>query len=110
MVNLASKLNETVTYWAPTGLDGYAKKTFAAPTTLSARWEDRSENIISPSGEQIISRSRVFLAQGVAIGGYLFLGTSSSEDPRTVDGALPIQQTGRVPNLRANQVLHTAFL
>jgi hypothetical protein len=110
MVNLASKLNQTITYWAPSTPDQYGGRTYAAPVTFVGRWEDRAETLTSPSGEEFISRSRVFSDAAKAINGYLYLGTSATADPRTVDGAYEIQQTGRMPNLKANQNLYTAFL
>lgn len=110
MVNLASKLNQTITYWAPSAPDQYGGRTYAAPVTFQGRWEDRNETVMSPSGEEFTSRSRVFSEAEKLINGYLYLGTSDEVDPRAVSGAYEIQSTGRIPNLKANQNLHTSFL
>lgn len=103
-------LVQDITYWAPSTYGGTGEASFASPAVLKGRWEDRVENILNASGDEIISRSRVFLASQVAIGGYLYLGTSATADPKTVDGALEIQQTSRIPDLRLVKTLHTAFL
>ena len=110
MVNLVSKLNQTITYWAPSTPDQYGGRSYVAPVTFQGRWEDRNESVMSPGGEEFVSRSRVFSETEKLINGFLYLGTSVVADPRTVDGAYEIQQTGRMPNLRANQNLYTSFL
>lgn len=88
----------------------YGRKTYEAPTIIRGRWEDRSDQIINQTGAEVLSRSRVYTTGPLQIGGYLLLGESADVDPRTTDGAREIQQVGRIPDLRANKSLHTAFM
>lgn len=78
-------LNQTCTYWQSTGVDGFNQPTFAAPVVLHCRWEERTEKIQTDEGTEALSRSRVFLAEDIAIGDYLAIGNLTSEpDPRDI--------------------------
>lgn len=110
-MNLASKLKQTCTYWAPTGqTDLYGKPVWSVPTTLSCRWENNQSQIMSKTGQEIVSKARVYLADPVDIDGYLFLGTSAALDPTLVIGAEDIQNVGTTPDLRNLQQLTTVYL
>jgi len=92
-------LNQVATYWGsplPNGVGGY---TYAGPTIIKCRWEDKIEEITSPQGGPITSRATVYLDQEVAIDGYLYLGESEASDPTEVDGAYKIIATAVTPDL-----------
>lgn len=110
MPNFERNLNQTVTYWAPTGSDLFGKATFATPVTLSARWEDIQEMFRDKLGNETVSRSKVFLASDIHIDGYLFLGTSVITDPTDVTGAEQVRQMKRLPDLRSLKILYVALL
>lgn len=103
-------LNQTVTYWGPSGSDVYGGTTFTAPSTRLARWEDKSEIIRNKAGAEYVTKSRVFMKNDFDLNGYLFLGSSSEADPRTVIGAYEIQQRAMTPDLKALKNLFTAYL
>jgi hypothetical protein len=110
-VDLAGKLRQTATYWAPSGsTDRYGKPTLAAPVQVSCRWEDKTSAVISKKGEEIISKSRVYLIQDIDIDGFLFLGTSASTDPASIDDAHEIQAVSKTPDLSNLQSLTTVYL
>lgn len=94
-------LRQTVTYWRPTGNDRFGGKTFAAPTTQLGRWEERTDLFIDRTGKETRSMARIYLTDDVELGGYLYLGTSSSTAPENVDGAYEIRDFRKTPNLRA---------
>jgi len=110
MINLSSKLNQTVTYWSQTGEDLFGKGTFASPIQLQARWEDVAEMFIDKTGQESVSKAKVFLAQDISLEGYLVQGTSAGTDPTVVAGAQEVRQIKRTPDLRNLQTLYVAML
>lgn len=109
-MDLAFKLRQDATYWAPTGTDTYGKTSFAAPVAVKVRWEDEMHVIVAKTGKEYTSKSTVYCAQNFDLDGYLYLGTSVVASPLEQVGAKEIQAMSRVPNLRALQTLYTAFL
>jgi hypothetical protein len=103
-------LRQDVTYWGPGTKDGYGGVTFAAPQVFKCRWEDKLEKIVNQLGQEIVSKSRIYLNNDVAVDGYLFLGTSAASDPKTVAGAREIVAIGSIPDLRNLRTLRVAFL
>lgn len=92
--------NMTITYWSPSTPNGYGGYNFAPPTQFLGRWEDKSEEITSPTGDKFISRSTVFVPADVAVGGYLMLGPSNDADPTVLATAYAIRQFIKVPSIR----------
>lgn len=108
---IARALNQTLTYWEPTGItDLYGKPTWKSPVQLPCRWEDKQQEVMSKTGEEIVSKSRVFLLSTININGYLLLGSVSTADPTQVEGAWEVQQVGTTPDLRNLKSLTTVYL
>jgi hypothetical protein len=99
-----------ITYWAPKGGDGYNNRTYGPPQLLKGRWSDRNERATTPDGQEIISRSVVYLREDVAIDGFLYNGASFEDSPLTQDGALPIQVFIKVPDIRSVDYERRAIL
>jgi hypothetical protein len=110
-LNIAGSLNQTATYWAPSGsTDLYGKPTPSAPVQIPCRWEERSSQVISKKGEEIISKARVFMLQDVSLDGYLYLGASAQADPNNQSGVYEIQAMSRTPDLSNLESLVTVYL
>lgn len=92
-------LTQECTLWVSTGTDGYNQPSFAAPVQIICRWEEKTEKIQGDDGVEVLSRARVFLAQDVALGDYLVLGTSAGADPREVPGAYRVKDFRKTPSL-----------
>lgn len=103
-------LHQTLTYWPPSAEDRYGKPVSGTPVQKACRWEDRTDEVQSKTGQQVTSRSRVFLDDDVDIDGYVYLGVSDATDPTTVDGAYEIQAKGRQPDLRGLRQLTVLYL
>lgn len=103
-------LHQTLTYWPPGEDDRYGKHQSGAPVQLPCRWEDRTDEIQGKEGQQVTSRSRVFVEGDVDIDGYLYLGTSNAPDPSQVDGAYEIQAKAHQPDLRNVRELTVLYL
>lgn len=103
-------LRQTITYWAFNGVDNSGDPSFATPTTITGRWEDRALEVISSSGERVVSRSVVYLAQDVNLGDYMFLGTDTTASPVGVIGAFPVRDFRKIPNIRGTIFERRAIL
>jgi hypothetical protein len=103
-------LKQDATYWAPTGRTATGALTFAAPVVMKTRWEGKVQVVTNNHGADKVSKSRAYFLTEVVSEGYLFEGISAVADPRQVAGALPIIAVSRVPDLRNNEELVTAFM
>ncbi len=104
MSYITRNLKQDATYWAPGGNDGFGGTIFGAPTPLKVRWEDRTTLFIDVDGKEVRSRARIYIKDiDLELGGYIFLGTSSSTAPESVDTAYEIRDWRRTPNMRATE-------
>ena len=108
-INFDRFLKKIVTYWA-VQTDNFGGFSFTAPVTIKARWEDRVENLITPDGESFISKSKVWVASDVEVGGYLYQGESVVADATTLTGAHRIQMFGKIPDIRGTRFERKATL
>jgi hypothetical protein len=107
---MRNKGNQDITRWASQGKNRYGEDTFAAPVVVKGRWEDRNEEVQTLRGETIISRSIVYLQEGVEIGDYLALGDYSAVSDPELASALEVQAKFTIPSLRTNRSEHRAVL
>lgn len=90
---------QTATLWVPGSVDISGDATFAAPATLTVRWEDKEEVFTTPDGEEQRASTVVFAGQDISVGSYLFLGTSVAADPKTVSGARKVRGFKKIPSI-----------
>ena len=109
-MNILGKLNQICTYWEQNGQDVFGKGSFNAPQQLKCRWENIGELLIDKHAQEVVSKARIFLAEGVSLEGYLFLGASTETDPTVVQGAYEVIQVKSSPDIRALQTLYVAYL
>lgn len=102
--------NQTITYWGAPVKDKFGVKTFDAPVQITGRWEDSTELFIDSSGRESVSRAFVFVGQDLDSEGWLFLGTSSTADPKSVADAFEIKQFKKTPNLKGTDFERMAIL
>lgn len=96
------RFNQLLTYWALGNEDAYGQSTFAAPTTIYGRWEDRNEEVRTPNGDVFVSRSIVWSDFKLTLGGYVARGDYTDvASPHLVAEAEQILLTMEVPALRA---------
>lgn len=104
-------LKDTITHWPVAGSDGYGGFTFGSAVALSARWEERSELFITPSGEEEVSAVIAYTSTNIAIGDYLANGDeTATADPSGVSGAYRVRQYSKVPDLRSLNSIRKSFL
>jgi len=102
-------LHQAVTYWAKSGQNQFGP-IFAAPVALKGRWIEEQKLFIDAAGREVRSEAIVTLNTDVANEGYLFLGTSTTANPRAVSDAKIIKNFEKVPTIKATAFERTAFL
>jgi hypothetical protein len=110
MLNFQRNMAQVATYWPPAANDGFGGTEFDQPRQIKCRWQDDAVMFRDAQGREHVSQSIVYPAEPLALGGYLLLGTSSANDPRTVEGALEIRQRSQSPNLGQTLTLNKVYL
>jgi hypothetical protein len=93
---LAAMLTDTITHVPYMSQDAYGKPVYGAPRVYPARIEYQVRRVVDPTGQEKVSRSRVFLDGAVTIGlrDQILLPDGSTApiltlySPREVDGSL----------------------
>lgn len=108
---------QDIVYWANPTPDKFGGFTYTAPVDIKGRWEDRQVLFKDNEGNELMSKSIIFLGQDVDFGGYLYLGTLASiasaideTHPKNVDGSEKIRGFTKIPNLRATDFERRAFI
>lgn len=104
-------LHQTATYWRLLGDDGYGGHFFEAPEAISVRWEDSSEQYLTATGDETISKAKIFVDKDVEVGGYLALGSYSDDTPyKQKSRAFEIKRFEKQPDLRNLTSLRMAVI
>ncbi len=121
MTFITRMLKQTCVYWtlasgANVSYDDYGQPivTIATSVELDCRWEDIQEEFVGADGTRQISRSVIYVASDVKLGGILMLGTKDDitdvTNIKENEGAWEIKGFGKVPNFRATEFLRKAYL
>jgi len=113
---------QTAVYWGNPVNDGYGGLTYNDPVEVYCRWEDKNEIFIDTNGNELVSKSVVYVTQDVDNNGYLYLGTLDSIldslessatpiNPINILGAYKIRRFDRIPKLGSTiEFLRKAYL
>ena len=109
---LQNSMNHTITYWPPGAPSGFGPgKSFGAPVTVKARWEDSQEIFFdSDTNRETRSESLVFTETDLSIGGYMFNGVSTSTDPTSLPDAVEIRQKVKYPSFQGDIFLRKYYM
>lgn len=114
MLSRKGTYNQKATYWAQQKHDGFGGETWVAPVVVSCRWESATEETLSVaykvSGETVVSQAIVFTKTPLVVGGYLYLGETTDENPARITGAFIIRSVTTIPALRGTKAEYTAHL
>jgi len=97
MSYITRNLQQNITIWTVT-TDGYGGYTYGSPTTVKGRWEEKAEMFRQLTGEETVSKAIAYLHTDVAVGSYLYLGTSTDATPPAT--AHQVAAAAKIPNLR----------
>ncbi len=103
-------LNQKATHWALTGADASGDSSYATPVTIDCRWEERNVVFTNAEGEEAAAAGVVFTKVDVDPGDMLFLGSSSTVDPASVEGTRRVEGVSKIPQLTGSEFEHRAFL
>lgn len=101
-------MQETFTFWtaSPNGYGGY---TYGNPTVVKGRWEDKTEQFISATGKETISKAIAYIDRSVTVGGFLFRGLATDTDPTEI-GANIIQRIDSSRDLRNVKTVRKVYM
>jgi hypothetical protein len=77
----------TITVWAPPVPDGLGGFTFSAPETRACRFHHDDSSATTADGRIFGTAYQVYTAAKLDIDVWIFKGTSTATDPRTIDAA-----------------------
>jgi len=100
-------------YWAPDSVNQFGEKTFSAPIGLKVRWEDSATQIVTPEGEEIVSRSLIMIDRDIEYGGYLKHGIITggvNANPMQENDAYPVLLKKDTPNIKNTVTLREVYL
>lgn len=103
-------LIQDATLWVTTGSNGYGGYDFNTPQAIKVRWLTKRKLFINFGGEEETSNSEVYCAVDMAVGDYLYLGTSTETDPTSISGAFQVKAFEKIPSLRNLEILRSALL
>lgn len=108
-------------YWRQIGVDSYGARLYDPPMGIRVRWDEKSSQYVNKDGEQVASRSTVYVPFDMKAGDMLlkglFVGDSSSssssdvptiEDPKEA-GAWEVMHFANIPNIRAKEFLRICY-
>jgi hypothetical protein len=105
-----SGLTQSATVWTATP-DGFGGFSFTAPVEILCRWEERMEEFIDRTSQQVVSSAaRVFVDRDLSVNDWIFQGVSAAADPTLVDGAWPIRDFKKITDLRNVTTLRKVLL
>ena len=107
---LSRRLSQKYTYWAPSGINQWSKRTYYAPVTISGRWEDVSQEYFTPEGENVFSKAVIYTLADVMPAGYMYKGISTVTDPTLVSGAGPVQKLDKIQDMAFRTTLIKVYL
>jgi len=91
-------LNQTLTRWATDGDDSAGDPSFGAPAIQICRWEDTNFRFIGDDMEEHQAKSVIYVDADLALGDFVFLGTSVVLDPLTVLAAYRVLKYSKIPD------------
>lgn len=106
-MNIAAKLNQSVTYALRSGVGNAGDPTYGSQSTISARVEARQKILPQPDGTERQSTHVIYTATQIPLGARVWLpgaSTGNNNHARTVLTA------NEDPSLGANQTLYQAFV
>lgn len=107
---LIGSLNQTATYWAKSGKDGFGKLTFSSPVEIQVRWQDKQELFINSNGKEELSQTVIYLDQDIYSDDYFYLGSSAITNPALVSGANPVKGFSKSTDLNGIEIIRKVWL
>lgn len=111
-MDLASLLNQRLSYWDPGQNDGYGGASFGVAREVQCRWENKTDKYRDKDGVEHVSNAVVYTLEPLSLAGYIALGVAGTVDGNgpTDHGAVEIRHVGASPSLQADQQLYKSWV
>jgi hypothetical protein len=97
-----------MTYWVAGAKDVYGKPTWSTPISVKCRWEDKQQKAVDFRGNDIVTRSIVYVGVDMVLGTYLYLGISTALTPPT--DARELKGFNKIPSVKGTEFERKALL
>jgi hypothetical protein len=104
MTEWAEFYTDTAVRWTGQTTDAAAKETFPDAAEIACMWEDRNETFQDDSGEEIVSRARIYTDVVLEVGDWVFLGkltdlaSGASTQPADEENSFQVKGKERNPD------------
>jgi hypothetical protein len=99
-------MNQFVTHWRSSGVNGFGKPAYELPRYGFARWEGNRKQYTDEKGVAKVSNAIIYTYENLyQVGDYVCLGIAEDPNPLACDGAYAIDSVERTYNIRATQIL-----
>lgn len=85
-------LNQKCTVWSYLGLTSTQKPKYGSPTVFNCRWQDKQQQVKTPTGELKQSQAIVYVTNNVTINDRVYLGSSTETNPDTAFKIIAYEQ------------------
>ncbi len=95
-------LKQYLTYWPPVTnnvTNAFGHASLGTPRIITGRWEERTQTIRKPNGDEFVSQIEVLVSEDVEAEGYLVLGQYTDE-ASPIRAAREIADFRKTPDLR----------
>lgn len=89
-------LHQSITIWSSGSLDAYGNPVYNIKYS-KGRWEDLQVKALDSTGEEVLSKSVVYLSVDVKSGDYIALGMVSSSSPS--EDAREVISFSKIPSI-----------
>lgn len=93
--------------------DDFGKFGFNEPVQIKCRWDEKTGTVVGKTGEIMSGMDTVYVDREVRLGDKLKKGSMDSttpDDPLTDKEAFEIEGIENIPNFKAKEFLHIAYL
>lgn len=105
--------SQDLVYWKKIGNDGEGGFEYDSPVSLKCRYEKKTEQVLTNTGEEKVSRARFFCSEPLEEGGYVFLGTldelGDSQLPKDTEGSMRILAADEIPSFHGNTAVYIGY-
>jgi hypothetical protein len=111
-MDIASKLNQVLTYWAPSTPNGFGGWNYALPVEKACRWDERLRVTVDAQGREVVSTASAYVLEELSLEGYIRLGSLSSNMPNPTEDkdARRILSRAKTPSIDASEHVYQVFV
>lgn len=93
--------------WEYQGNDVTGQPSFAAPTQIHVRWEEKSEVMMDDEGHEFVSRAEILVTEDYSMKDYIALGevdSNTASNPKEYTGAYMVRSFQKIPMIFSTSI------